>query len=264
VSFQISAPEGQKDSIIVSLRWCCFHELAQYGAKELLQKIYKDKVLDPPENNYDFSLKFNLDELPEDKTSLIKSIGQLKRHAFAAPFETAFNQQMNGNSGEPMVIHYREDEMVYIQAHNDRVTVIFSTFFKEEMDQVFGKVFLQEFVDARRDPSVQNAPQVLYTNREPPLEIRDIPGIQSCDNIGYVTFVMNQRHYKDAETCEKSISMIQTFRDYLHYHIKCSKAYMHSRMRARVADFLKVLNRARPEAKKVEKKTASGRTFVRS
>ncbi|KAJ9064021.1 Arp complex subunit [Entomophthora muscae] len=163
-----------------------------------------------------------------------------------------------------MVIHYREDEMIFVQAHGDRVTVIFSTFFKEEMDQVFGKVFLQEFVDARRDPSVQNAPQVLYTNREPPLEIRDIPGVQSHDNIGYVTFVMNSRHYKDDETREKSISMIQTFRDYLHYHIKCSKAYMHSRMRARVSDFLKVLNRARPESKKTEKKTASGRTFVRA
>lgn len=87
-----------------------------------------------------------------------------------------------------MVIHYRDDEMIFVQAHSDRVTVIFSTFFKEEMDQVFGKVFLQEFVDARRDPSVQNAPQVLYTNREPPLEIRDIPGVQSHDNIGYVTF----------------------------------------------------------------------------
>ncbi|POG62327.1 hypothetical protein GLOIN_2v634640 [Rhizophagus irregularis DAOM 181602=DAOM 197198] len=33
---------------------------------------------------------------------------------------------------------------------------------------------------------------------------------------------------------EKTISQIQLFRDYLHYHIKCSKAYMHSRMRARV------------------------------
>ncbi|KAG2125347.1 NUC071 domain-containing protein [Suillus clintonianus] len=41
-------------------------------------------------------------------------------------------------------------------------------------DRIFGKVFLQEFVDARRQPSIQNAPQVLYTNRDPPLEIRDL------------------------------------------------------------------------------------------
>ncbi|KAI0218702.1 Arp complex subunit, partial [Massospora cicadina] len=214
VTFHISTPEGNRDEIIVSIRWGCFKELVNYGASELLNEIY------------------------------------------SAPFERAFEQQISGKTSEPMIVHYREDEMIFIQAHSDRVTVIFSTFFKEEMDQVFGKVFLQEFVDARRDPSVQNAPQVLYTNREPPLEIRDIPGVQSHDNIGYVTFVLNNRHYKDEESREKTISMIQTFRDYLHYHIKCSKAYMHSRMRARVSDFLKVLNRARPENKKIEKKTA--------
>jgi hypothetical protein len=32
---------------------------------------------------------------------------------------------------------------------------------------------------------------------------------------------------------EKTIDTIQTFRNYLHYHIKCSKAYMHDRMRKR-------------------------------
>jgi actin related protein 2/3 complex subunit 2 len=38
-------------------------------------------------------------------------------------------------------------------------------------------------------------------------------------------------------------------RNYLHYHLKCSKAYMHQRMRAKTNDFLKVLNRAKPEQK---------------
>jgi len=73
---------------------------------------------------------------------------------------------------------------------------------------------------------------------------------------------------------EAVISHIQTFRDYFHYHIKASKAYIHSRMRRRTADFLQVLRRARPEAQEAggadgmggagagrERKTASGRTF---
>ena len=75
------------------------------------------------------------------------------------------------------------------------------------------------------------------------------------------------------------ISHIQTFRDYFHYHIKASKAYIHSRMRKRTADFLQgeawpwmpfrvnfrltdaVLRRARPDQEEKERKTASGRTF---
>jgi actin related protein 2/3 complex subunit 2 len=79
---------------------------------------------------------------------------------------------------------------------------------------------------------------------------------------------------------EDVISHIQTFRDYFHYHIKASKAYIHSRMRKRTAEFLQgwfiryfrpwirmltspVLRRARPENEAKEKKTASGRTFDR-
>lgn len=42
-----------------------------------------------------------------------------------------------------MAIHYRDEEAIYIKASHDRVTVIFSTIFREETDRVFGKVFLQ-------------------------------------------------------------------------------------------------------------------------
>lgn len=47
------------------------------------------------------------------------------------------------------------------------------------------------------------------------------------------------------------------FRDYLHYHIKCSKVYVHSRMRAKAGELLKVLNRARPQntSRPAERKT---------
>lgn len=38
---------------------------------------------------------------------------------------------------------------------------------------------------------------------------------------------------------------------------------MHSRMRARVQAFLKVLNRAKPEIPNVEKKTITGKTIGR-
>ena len=63
------------------------------------------------------------------------------------------------------------------------------------------------------------------------------------------------RHFQG--NAADTISKIQLFRDYFHYHIKASKAYMHSRLRARVDSFLKVLNRAKPEKPEDrEKKTA--------
>lgn len=135
-------------------------------------------------------------------------------------------------------------------------------------------------MDARRRvPVLQNAPQVLYSIREPPMELRHL-NLKDSDDISYVTFgnndynnnnhlfvyvyilitlltiVLFPNHFTAGDVREETISRIQIFRDYLHYHIKCSKAYMHTRMRARVRDFLKVLNRAKPQVMNAEKKTA--------
>lgn len=191
----------------------------------------------------------------------------MRRNALAAPFEGAFAahaslsksapQSLEGSHAAPQqantetaAIHYREEEAIYISPQADRVTVIFSTVFREEVDHIFGEVFLREFVDARKRPTLQNAPQVLFSNRDPPLEIRDMPEVSKSRNntkgeIGYITFgkcillteidlvVLFPRHFNTPDKAAETISQIQLFRDYFHYHIKCSKAYMHSRMRQR-------------------------------
>lgn len=83
------------------------------------------------------------------REQFVKSLALLKRNALAAPFERAFKSQKeleggNGNTnGELMQIHYRDEEAIYIQAASDRVTVFFSTVFREETDRIYGKLFLQ-------------------------------------------------------------------------------------------------------------------------
>lgn len=96
--------------------------------------------------------------------------------------------QPTESKGELKVINYRDGEAIFVRASHDRVTVIFSTEFKDETDRIYGRVFLQEFVDARKLQSLQSAPQVTYSNREPPLEIRQIPGLKRSEDVGYVTF----------------------------------------------------------------------------
>ncbi|KAJ5916162.1 Actin-related protein 2/3 complex subunit 2 [Penicillium tannophilum] len=263
VTFHVSTPES-KTKILLSINVKCFKELVQYGAQEVLEREYGPYIVSPS---------------PEARDELIMKLALLKRNAMAAPFERAFDEfnklaeeasrytsesapQGMKEGGEVMAIHYREEEAIYIKASFDRVTVIFSTVFREETDRIFGKVFLQEFVDARRRVvTLQNAPQVLFRN-DAPLELQGVPGLLTAGEgeISYVTFVLFPRHLT-AQRRYDNISHIQTFRDYFHYHIKASKAYIHTRMRKRTADFLQVLNRARPENEERERKTASGRTF---
>ncbi|KAL8740461.1 MAG: hypothetical protein Q9190_006842 [Brigantiaea leucoxantha] len=206
VTFHISTPE-EKSKILISINVRCYRELLQYGAQQVLEREYGDFIV-APESGYDLSVQVDLDNLPSDpeaRDELIRRISLLKRNTMAAPFERAFDdfyrRQEEASKftresapegvregGEVMAIHYRDEEAIYIKASHDRVTVIFSTIFREETDRIFGKVFLQEFVDARRR-AIQNAPQVLFRN-EPPLELQNLPGLsdESSGEVGYVTF----------------------------------------------------------------------------
>lgn len=73
----------------------------------------------------------------------------------------------------------------YVEAKADRVTVVFSTIFRDEDDVVLGKVFMQELKEGRK--ASHTSPQVLFSHREPPLELAGSDA-RVGDNIGYVTF----------------------------------------------------------------------------
>jgi len=240
VTFHISTPTT-KSQILLSLSVKCYAELVTHGAEAILEREYGPYISSPPEPGYDFSVLIDLEQLPADvaeRADLVSRLSLLKRNAMAAPFESAFAEYEAlhaeaskytsesapagvAEGGSVRAIHYREEEAIYIKASHDRVTVIFSTVFREETDRVFGKVFLQEFVDARRR-AIQNAPQVLFRN-DPPLEIQGEVGPKGKgEGVGYITFVLFPRHLTPQRR-QEVISHIQTFRDYFHYHIKASK-----------------------------------------
>ncbi|KAI6187294.1 Arp2/3 complex 34 kDa subunit [Aphelenchoides besseyi] len=259
VLYHISNPQKDKSKIMLSISLKFYRELCSHGADEVRGSFSAISIALLFKAGYNASLVFNLEQLPVDFKPLIEQASLFKRNCFASVFEKYFKFQEQGQEGkERAVINYREDETMYIEAKADRVTVIFSTLFKDPDDVVIGKLFLQEFREGRK--ASQTAPAVLYSVGEPPLELKSFPGARTGENVGYITFVLFPRHTKGAAR-ENTINLIHTFRDYLHYHIKCSKAYLHSRMRNKTNDFLKVLNRARPEVKS-EKKTITGRSFV--
>lgn len=260
VLFHISNLNGDKTKVRVSISLKFYKELQEHGADELLRREY-GSLLIAPEEGYNVTLLIDLAQIPKSYEDLIHKAALLKRNCFASVFEKYFEFQERGEEGHKRaVIHYRDDETLYVEAKSDRVTVVFSTIFKDEDDIVIGKVFMQEFKEGRK--ASHTAPQVLFSHKEPPMELANTDA-RVGDNIGYITFVLFPRH-TNKQARDNTINLIHTFRDYLHYHIKCSKAYIHSRMRAKTSDFLKVLNRARPEPKTIEKKTMSGRTFVRN
>ena len=173
---------------------------------------------------------------------------------FAAPFEYAFQQVEKGNDAL-IDIPFRGAERVFIKPGKDqKCTVVFAVAFKDPGDMVIGKVFLTEF-----KKSISGAPSVDFNQKDAPGEISSVKDLAS--GLSFVSVVLFDRHYKNLK--DKTIDMLIIFRNYLHYHIKCAKSHLHTRMRNRVETLLKILNRAKQELPK-EKTTASGRTFVRS
>jgi len=233
--------------------------LKEGGGLDLLKTVYGKLLLAQPEGSYSATLQIDLDKLPPKPEELPFQIAMFKRHLFAAPFLKVFKMvEEKSGSSDILALQYPPEEAVYIKPEGDRVIVIFDILFRDADDIVLSKVFLQEFADARK--TISNAPSVTFSQKEPPLELKNVKGVRAGDNNGFVSFVLFANHI-NAKTRDKTVDLIITFRDYLHYHIKCSKAYMHTRMRNRVDSLLQILNRARPEPVEVVKKTAQGKTF---
>jgi actin related protein 2/3 complex subunit 2 len=168
VRFHLSTPE-RKTVLLLSMNIRCWDELVQYGALEVLQREYGPLLSNQTEPDYNVSLQIDLEQAPVDQGRQLRCVSanqytdlnidqSPERHLFsrlrslnAMQLQLLLNAhsmpRRNWNcleaQGELMQIHYRDEEAIFIQAAPDRVTVIFSTVFREETDRIFGKVFLQ-------------------------------------------------------------------------------------------------------------------------
>jgi len=267
VLYRISNPKEDKTKVNVSISLKFYKELQEHGADDVLKREYGD-LLVAADDGFDVTVQLDLSNIPDNWEEIVKKCGLLKRNCFAAVFEKYFefqeaeeqrlqalaaaghNIEKEEVGQQRAVIHYRDDETMYVEAKSDRVTVIFSTIFKDASDIILSEVFMREFKEGRK--ATATAPTVLFNNKEPPEDLKSTDA-RTGEGVGYITFVLFPRHTK-ADTRDNTIDLIHLFRDYLHYHLKCSKAYIHSRMRAKTSDFLKVLNRAKIEDESAKKK----------
>jgi len=256
--FHVSSSEASPSVVLISLQSSAAQALLKHGGDKLLKDKYGPAFI-APESGYDVTLQYDIDKIPpSDRVKVASEIARLKCYLYGSVVIRVCEEAEKGNGGALYDVPLRDsEERMWLRADGaDRVTVVFSINFMDADDIIFGKVFLQEF-----KKSLPGAPSVDFVYKTTPLELKEVPQLPRSENIGYVTFVIFDRHFKG----EKKIGVsetLPTFRNYLHYHIKCAKSHLHTRMRNRVELLLQILNRAKQEIDK-EKKTASGRTFTR-
>uniref|UniRef100_A0A0N4ZG99 Arp2/3 complex 34 kDa subunit n=1 Tax=Parastrongyloides trichosuri TaxID=131310 RepID=A0A0N4ZG99_PARTI len=256
VTFSLVNENGNRKLILLSIHLKYFKELKEHGAMDVLKRIYGNYLLPKPMENYDVTLKYDLDSIPDDYQDIIRNASLLKRNCFAAVFEKYFKLQQSGEvTKEQAVIHYRDDETLYVEARQDRVTVIIATQFTDPEDTIYGNIFLQEYVEGRKVN--KTSPQIIFSNGKPPAEMANITTpLINDENVFYVAFILEKRHTA-LNVMENTIDLIHIFRDDLHYHIKCSRRYVHSRMVKKADEFVKIIHRGHMDPSTNETKNNS-------
>ncbi|RLN80125.1 hypothetical protein BBJ28_00023421 [Nothophytophthora sp. Chile5] len=214
--------------LTVSMAYPPFKTLEGLGAQQMFAVTYSEFQLVAAKTGFDFSLQVNVDLITPENSGV------------------CFEALQNGSASSlvPVQIPYRRNETMYVLPQADRIIVVYSVCFEDKTDQAVARVFLQVlesrllqlgwllFVDTRR--TVNNAPPVAF-NKDPPLELRGAPGLRnSPDLVGYLSLAIFPTHVATTEKRIKAATLVQGLRNYLHYHIKASKTYLHIRMRKRV------------------------------
>jgi len=257
-SFKIYVTDN-KDALIIAFKSPASKSLLQNcGGLEYLKKVY-GLYLIAPINGFDVTLQIPT-TVEGDKAAFALRVASLKSYLYASPVLVRMEAATKGQTIAGLLdipLRSNKERMWVKQDGTDRMTVIFSIYFEARNDAILGEVFCTEFSTVK-DAA---APSVTYSEKAP-LELKGCQYLPDGEGVSYLTFVLYDRHWKGIPKMEASAFTVVTFRNYLHYHLKCCKSYLHTRMRTRVENLLKVLNRAKQETTS-QKKTATGRTFNR-
>lgn len=255
-----------------------------------MKQIYGPLLVTPPHDEADITVlvdKKALSSYNLSTSEVISKIANIRKYAVTYPYLKMMNAVASGKgaSEKPFVCRTVEREPIYLLPRADRVIVIYHLAFDEPTDRAIARVVAQELTEANR--TVNNAPPCSWSEREAPMELKGFSSTSSSSttttssssssvnsvpkpstdetSIGFISFSFFVGSYKQEIQREVIANQASLFRNFLLYHIKAAKSYLHARMRNRCDGLQRVLNRAIPEdpfADK-EKKLASGKTFVR-
>lgn len=265
VRFHVQLASKKSQEVTVEMMIGCAEQLNEYGADEMFEELYGAYKTEPTSDaklnvTYTHAIKFDLRAMaPEEQKKMITLAARLKANMLGAPFIWVAKQVQEKSNFSPFEIPYRAatGESFYITPTDSGAACTFSIRFSDPGDKVIGSVFFQELAAARQ--RVASAPIVTHSNEIPSdLEALavDIKGDKSL--YAYVTISMQAAQLSERKRQDTSY-YLPMFRDYLHYHIKCAKAFMHQKMRSRTAAMLRVLDAAKPEPKQKIRRTITGK-----
>jgi actin related protein 2/3 complex, subunit 2 len=259
-SYVVEVQRDTPNILKIQMALPSFAATADHGAGAALDAEFGAMLVEA-DAKHDVALQIDMDDV-QDIAATAKKVSMFKPVAMGGPFEHLFDSCIAGTPADPLAYAMRDDTHVYCHTGSDRVTVVFELTFTDKVDTAIAKIFLQEFQEGTRH--VRGTTPCTFS-QTPPAELAKFGVTEPKPGcLGYLSFSVLQDLLKK-KTAVHVARTLQSFRNYLQYHLKCSKAHFHSRMRARVFSLQQVLNRARmpEEDQQKKKKTFSGKTFSR-
>jgi len=240
-------------TIEVSVKSDYLGDIMKFGGHTTLKEEYGKYSPSYDADSQTVQISFDCDDLPEGPEEVITKVSLLKRKMYGAPFDQVFHSILNDESETlgPICFDYRKDGKMFLKPGDKQVAVIIQLNFSDATDVELAKILMTEFAEAQR--KVNGAPSTkFYEGKAPPgaLECAAAMGEKGVPNEKGAFFIQvivtKPILKKSKESRDRIADLLIGLRTYLLYHMKCTKAYMLSRMRAKYHSLLQVLNRAKP------------------
>lgn len=252
VQFYLKTTGETFRTVEVSVKSDHVADMMKFGGEVLMKEDFSE--YNPKFEGDTLTVKFDCDSLPEKPEDVIRKVSLLKRKLYGAPFDQCFHALKEGESNDlaPICYHYRKDSMMFIKPGNDQIAVVVQLYFEDATDKQLVEIIMREFSEVK---SVNQAPSTkYYMDKAPPaaLEAAKAMGIKSIPNEKgsfFLQFAFNKNHVKTRAHQDRVTDLVIGLRTYILYHMKCTKAYMLSRMRSKHKSLIQTLNRAKPNLK---------------
>jgi actin related protein 2/3 complex subunit 2 len=271
VRYRVKILKGDKKSkkggaILIEIYLSCAAQLAEYGGNELFDKLYGQYKVEPSADKgitFTHAIQIDLNGLAkEEQAALITLAARLKANLLGAPILWVAEQFTNKSNFAPFEIPYRAStgESFFVTPNDAGASVTFRIRFGDKGDKVIAGVFFQELGSDAVRRKITGSPVIKFSD-EPTGDLQQFEAVTGDKSMYvYVTIVLQQRQLSEGKRQDVA-NLLPIFRNYIHYHIKCAKAFLHLKMRARTADLLTKLAAATPEPKVKVRRTVTGKVL---
>lgn len=150
---------------------------------------------------------------------------------------------MEHNSCTPISFGYRPDERIWLlPTDKESLSVYYALNLEDETDRLIGSLIFNEFEEVRRH--VNDAPSFHFIKHDLPVSFtKAFPNVKHYikDHTLVLSMLLFKSHMSEARR-ENTATLLQGFRQFIHYHTHASKTFIHGKIRKKTQLALRQIN----------------------